>query len=85
MSVLGLGERTKTYDLSCPRAKCQKNSGPVTKKHGGQCRKKTWTGQAHSSFFDIPVFPQAMFQHLDANYGPSFPQSIFQHLEAKYD
>ena len=25
------------------------------KKHGGQCRKKTWTGQAHSSFFDIPV------------------------------
>ena len=24
MSVLGLGERTKTYDLSCPRAKCQK-------------------------------------------------------------
>ena len=26
MSVLGLGERTKTYDLSCPRAKCQKNA-----------------------------------------------------------
>ena len=38
MSVLGLGESTKTYDLSCPRAKCHKNSRHVTKEYAGQRR-----------------------------------------------
>ena len=61
MSVLGLGERTKTYDLSCPRAKCQKRLWPSDKKTWwGMQKTKTWTGQAHSSFFDIPVDSNAI-------------------------
>ena len=60
MSVLGLGERTKTYDLSCPRAKCQKKLWASDKKTWWAMQKKTWTGQAHSSFFDIPV-PRHVF------------------------
>ena len=45
MSVLGLGERTKTYDLSCPRAKCQKKLWASDKKNMvGNAERKNMDG-----------------------------------------
>ena len=40
MSVLGLGERQKTYDLYCPRAKCQKKLWASDKKTWWAMQKK---------------------------------------------
>ena len=54
LSVLAMAGRAKKHDVPCPGAKCQKKLR-ASNKHDGQCRKKTWTGQAHSSFFDILV------------------------------
>ena len=44
VSALALGGRTKKHEFSYPRANCQKKSGQVTKKHGGQFDKKYGTG-----------------------------------------
>ena len=44
MSVLGLGERTNTYDLSCPRAKCQKKLQASDKKTWWAMQKKNMDG-----------------------------------------
>ena len=51
MSVLGLGERTKTYDLSCPRAKCQNKLWASDKKTWWAMQKKKNTDGAGPEFF----------------------------------